>query len=307
MRAGTPFTPKDLGFVETPTGPSLTDEPSWSKRCGGDDVSFRRLRSLAELGPVEELQRVVFAGITDLDLVAAGMLVAVPETGGEVLGAFVRGPGGEKLVGFVIGWGGYVHGRPRVLSDMLGVLPDYRGAGLGAELKKLQAAIALVAGFVEIVWTVDPLRAANARLNFEKLGAHADRYEIDRYGAGFATELYGGMPTDRLHLTWPLTAEAVHERLTHPPPPRTRADIADLPMLDLASGAAPPPEGVVPIPADIDALLVRDPDAALAWRLAVRGALVPAFAQGYAVTGFARATVPGNDPVLVLTRVRMPS
>ena len=289
-----------------PVAEGRAEHAAWSKTCGAYDVSFRRLRSLTELEPVEALQRAVFAGITDLDLAAAGMLVGVPETGGEVLGAFVAGPGGDELVGFVIGWGGYVGGRPRLLSDMLGVRPGFRGAGLGAELKKLQAAVAVAAGFVEIVWTVDPLRAANARLNFEKLGAYADRYEIDRYGSGFATDLYGGMPTDRLHVTWSLLSERVRDRLTRLSSPRIRAEVVELPVFDPASGAVAS-EVLVPMPSDIDSLLVSDPEAALTWRHTLRRALIPAFEQGYAVTGFALATEQQNDPVLVLTRVRTPS
>lgn len=301
-----PFTPADLGFTVASPGESGIGQAGWSKRCGAYDVSFRRLCSLPELEPVETLQRVVFAGITDLDLVAAGMLVVVPETGGEVLGAFVANPDGEELVGFVIGWGGYVDGRPRILSDMLGVRPGYRGAGLGAELKKLQAAVAVAAGFVEIVWTVDPLRAANARLNFEKLGAYADKYEIDRYGSGFAADLYGGMPTDRLHVTWPIMSEAVRERLMQPASARARRDVAGVPAFDPEAGAFAT-QVLVPMPADIDALVASDPETALTWRYTLREALVPAFEQGYAVTGFAPVTGQRTDPALVLTRVRTPS
>lgn len=301
-----PFTPVDLGFTVSAIGEGGVGPSGWSKRCGAYDVSFRRLRSLPELEPVEALQRVVFAGITDLDLVAAGMLVVVPETGGEVLGAFISNQEGEELVGYVIGWGGYVDGRPRILSDMLGVRPGFRGAGLGAELKKLQAAVAVAAGFVEIVWTVDPLRAANARLNFEKLGAHADKYEIDRYGSGFAADLYGGMPTDRLHVTWPLLAESVRERLMRPASAFAQLDTDELSVFDPETGARSV-QVLVPMPADIDALLASDPDAALSWRYTLRRALVPAFAQGYAVTGFAPAAGRRTDPALVLTRVRTPS
>ena len=77
-------------------------------------------------------------------------------------------------------------------------------AGRRLSLCTLLAALALAAGYPEIVWTVDPLRAANARLNFERLGAYADEYLEDLYGADFAPGLYGGLPTDRLLVTWPV-------------------------------------------------------------------------------------------------------
>ena len=270
------FTATDLGFAAGPEG-------SWTKAIGGRCITFRRLRRVPELLAVEDLQRAVF-GVEDRDLVAVSQLVVVPETGGEVIGAFAGDDApGDELVGFAVGWGGYRDGRPRLVSDLLGVRGDLRNRGLGAELKRLQAAVALAGGFPEIVWTVDPLRAANARLNFEKLGAHADRYEVDRYGAGYAAGLYGGLPTDRLHVTWPLLTPRVRDRLLGRSRPTALADVAGLPCFD---PAADHPRALVLLPADVDRLLVRDPDAVLRWRLALRETLQRAFVRGYAITGF---------------------
>src|SRR5690606_27392122 len=137
---------------------------------------------------------------------------------------------------------------PRILSDWMGVWPRFRSAGLGAEIKKLQAAISFQAGFEEIVWTVDPLRAANARLNIEKLGAWSDHYERNRYGADYAPGLYGGMPTDRLHMTWSITDPDVHRRLRGEIPPLGPTDIADLAPFDLQT---PLPRALIHIPSDI--------------------------------------------------------
>ena len=142
--AAVPLTAADLGFEEVPEG-------GWRKRVGASEVAFRALRRVPELLAVEALQREVF-GVTERDLAAASQLVVVPETGGETIGAFAGDEGGgEELVGFVVGWGGYVAGRPRLVSDMLGVRGDRRGGGLGAELKRLQAAVALGRGFAETV------------------------------------------------------------------------------------------------------------------------------------------------------------
>ena len=299
------ITPDALGFVPDGPGAPGAEPGSWRKEIGGRTVRFRRLRTLAELEPVEDLQRAVFAGIADRDLWAAGMLVTVPDTGGEVLGASVPEPGGKaELAGFAIGWGGFVSGRPRILSDMLGVRPGFRGGGLGAEIKKLQAALALAAGFTEMVWTVDPLRAANARLNFGKLGASAGSYVIDRYGTGFAPDLYGGLPTDRLHVRWPLTDTGVHRRLLGDNPPRMAIDIEAIPLFDPRGSQSREqrlPLVRVPLPADIDRLLLSDPAAALRWRLALRESLIAAFAQGYVITGFAPPLAPATDPTFVLS------
>jgi len=253
------------------------------------------LRSLAELAHAERLQEEVF-GVSERDLIPANELIVVTETGGAVIGAFLP-EDSDRAVGTLVGWGGFV-GRPRVVSDFLAILPRVRSLGLATELKRLQAAIALSRGFEEIVWTVDPLRAANARLNFGKLGATADRYEIDRYGATFATALYGGLPTDRLHITWAIRSPRVISRLlgqedTEPP----EEVLNPTPFVPGMSEDT----ALVAIPSDIDALLVARPDQALAWRLQIRETLCQAFAAGFTITGF-RPAVGDADPSYLLER-----
>ncbi len=283
--------PIDLGFAphDEPLGPH-GETLAWTKHVRDRWVVFRLLRTLPKLLPVEGLQREVF-GLSDRDLVAASELVAVPETGGEVIGAFTSAPGtAEELIGFVIGWGGYYFGRPRIVSDALGVRADARSLGLGADLKRLQAAIALERGFVEIVWTVDPLRASNARLNFEKLGAYADRYEENRYGEAFGSGLYGDLPSDRLHLTWPITTSRVHDRLLGRYTPLQPRDLAGVRHFD--PFASDQQRAFVYLPNNIDLLRAQDPNAALRWRIILRETLQLAFAAGFAITGF----VPNVDP-----------
>ena len=221
-------------------------------------------------------------------MLPAGEFLTVELTGGFVLGAFTGAPGTtEEMVGFSVGWGGYANGRPRIVSDYLAVRTDLRSHGVGADLKRLQAVIALSRGFVEIIWTVDPLRAPNARLNFEKLGAYADRYEINRYGEAFASGLYGGLPSDRLHVTWPITEQSVHNRLLGQIAPLTLSDIASLAHINpSALSDDSPHRGLVYLPANIDSLVARDPNAALRWRLTLREILQPVFTAGYAITGF---------------------
>src|SRR5215208_1448312 len=205
------------------------EETGWTGATRGREVHFRLLRTLVELVQAEHLQQEVF-GVSERDLIPANELIVVPETGGAVIAAFLPDDP-DRAVGALVGWGGFV-GRPRVVSDFLAIRAEARSLGLATELKRLQAAIALSRGFEEIVWTVDPLRAANARLNFGKLGATAHQYEIDRYGSTYATTLYGGLPTDRLHVTWDIASPRVISRLlrqedaqqpapTHDPAPFT--------------------------------------------------------------------------------------
>ena len=279
----TAITPEALGFTVTATG--------WQKVLRGRLLTFRLLHDWADFEAVERLQRAVF-GVSDHDLIAASILIVIPKTGGQILGAFAD----DDLVGFLTAYGGYVARRPLLVSDMLAVAPTWRG-GLGFALKTLQAALALADGFREITWTVDPLRAANARLNFERLGAQALEYHNDFYGSDFASGLYGGLPTDRLVVTWPLDQPHVADRLLGRHVPCDPGALDALPMFTTPGSA----QTRVPIPADIDSLVARDLDAARDWRFRVRAALHEAFAAGYAITGFASAR-DGGEGQLLLSR-----
>ncbi len=250
----------------------------WWKTIGERRLLFTRLRSHLNLEKTERLQYTVF-GVSDRDLTPSSILVAVHETGGEVLGAF----DGERLVGFVSGWGGYVDGRTRLVSDLMAVEAGYRG-GIGFALKGLQAVVAFQAGFEEIVWTVDPLRAANARLNFERLGAHARKYMRNVYGEHFGEGLYGGLPSDRLFVTWPLRSARVRSRLLGRYEPLAPDALATLPEYapDVSESRVR-----LAVPGDFDGLLASDPVRAREWRFRLRDNLEAAFASGYVITGFA--------------------
>jgi len=268
------MTPELLGFAEI-------SRDEWRKSVRGRNVTFRSLTEFADFGPVEALQREVM-GATDLDVFSSAGLIVVPETGGHILAAYIDG----ALAGAVYGFGGYQNGTPRIVSDWMGVSPQFRSAGLGAELKKLQATVALATGFREIVWTVDPLRAANARLNIERLGAWSDHYEENRYGDDYATGLYGGLPTDRLHMTWSITDPDLPARLTGRIPPRSAEEVRGLDQFRPRGGVS---RALIHVPVDIDQILARDRDAALRWRLSLREQIQTAFAEGYVVRGFVPA------------------
>jgi len=262
--------PEALGFESGSEG--------WWKTVGDRRLLFRPLRSRLDLEKTERLQRTVF-GVSDRDLASSSILVTVHETGGEVLGVF----DGEQLVGFVSGWGGYVDGRARVVSDLMAVEVGYRG-GIGFALKELQAVVASQAGFEEIVWTVDPLRAANARLNFERLGAHARKYMRNVYGEHFGEGLYGGLPSDRLFVTWPLRSARVRSRLLGRYEPLAPGALSALPQYAPGTSES---RVVLAVPGDFDGLLASEPARAREWRFRLRDNLEAAFASGYVITGFA--------------------
>ncbi len=280
-----PLNPESLGFLGN-------DETGWTRTARGQDIHFRLLRTLDDLTQAERLQEEVF-GVSARDLIPANELIVVAETGGALIAAFIPGQP-DRAAGILLGWGGFV-GRPRIVSDFLAVRPDARNLGIAEGLKRLQAAIAYQRGFAEIVWTVDPLRAANARLNFGKLGATANAYEIDRYGSEFAPALYGGMPSDRLHVTWQITAPRVLARLIGEIEGESEPD-----AVSFASGMSAD-DALVAIPPDIDAMLAARPADALAWRLRLRETLIAAFAEGFAIVGF-RGAMDGADPAYLMKR-----
>jgi predicted GNAT superfamily acetyltransferase len=134
------------------------------------------------------------------------------------------------------------------------------------------------------VWTVDPLRAANARLNFERLGAFARKYLRNVYGDDYGEGLYGGLPSDRLFITWPLRSAHVRARLLGAYEPLVPVALAALPEYAPVTSES---QVRVAIPGDIDGLLASDPAQAHEWRHRFRKILEAAFASRYAITGFA--------------------
>lgn len=148
-----------------------------------------------DLGPVESLQQKVW-GCSQLDIVPAHLLRAQQLHGGCLLAAWQEG----ELVGFVYGFPGRP-GEDYLLSHLAAVEPRLQGQGLGRRLKEAQADWARQRGYRRIVWTFDPLQAANARLNIRRLGAVANRYRRHYYG-DLDDDLNRGIPTDRLEVDW---------------------------------------------------------------------------------------------------------
>lgn len=163
----------------------------------------------------------------------------------------------------------------------MGILPELRGqADLGFYLKILQAYEALKTGHTQIKWTFDPARGSNARLNFGKLGSKCDKFTLDKYGH-VHTELYGDVPTDRFTVSWDLTSEQVHTKIsevasgTSQPYSLTQAKqltVANIENLS-AIKLTKPFQLAFPIPADIDELMITDPQVAITWRKKMRTVL----------------------------------
>lgn len=252
------LTPKNLGFKSGKPG-------VWYKylqrrnNSGQIVMRFEVVHDIETMEEIVSLQKQVW-GFADRELVPSNILRIVANTGGHIIAAY----NGNRLVGFVFGFGGTdENGNLSMTSHMMGVLPQYQGKGIGRELKLLQACLAYENGYGRMTWTYDPLRSANAHLNF-RLGVICQEYLVDYYGSGIQSGLYAGMPTDRLVAEWYLDDPEVQEQLLMGKKPLTLADIADIPFA--SPGNYPKAETVkFSIPSDIDAVRGPEPHWPMTW------------------------------------------
>lgn len=178
-------------------------------------IEIRSLTDPGELHTAVQLQKEIW-GFADIDLLPVRLFVVATKIGGQVLGAF----DGPKMVGFLISIPGVKpSGLSFLHSQMMGVLPDYRNAGVGRMLKLRQREVAMAGGFELIEWTFDPLELKNAFFNIERLGTVVKRYVLNQYGTT-SSPLHGSLPTDRCVAEWYLaktkTPVEITERIEVP-------------------------------------------------------------------------------------------
>lgn len=260
-----------------------------------DGLELRRIEKVDELRACEDLQQEVWS-YSDREVVPKNELLAAIRSGGSLIGAY----DGAKLVALAYAMAGWDGVEAYLSSRLVAVREAFRGAGLGERLKAAQRLHALELGYAKIRWTQDALQAANARLNFRKLGATARSYVVDYYGTT-SSPLHGALPTDRLEVEWDLKSARVRRRLGE----EKGIDPGDVPatgegtshLLDATSETPPRPTGprelapgerriFVAIPPSFAACLEHDKALGLAWRLATRAAFQRAFAAGFEVVDF---------------------
>jgi len=166
-------------------------------------------------------------------------------------------------------------GKTYLHSHMLGVLPDFRDAGVGRRLKLEQREEALSRGIELIEWTFDPLEIKNAFFNIERLGAIVRRYVLNQYGTT-TSHLHGGLPTDRCIAEWWIGT------------PRADAIIAGRKF------PRNPVEARIVIPTNIASLRTRDPAQAREIQAQASAQFRQAFDQGLAVIGFEKTEAAGT-------------
>ncbi|MFQ5595154.1 MAG: GNAT family N-acetyltransferase [Anaerolineae bacterium] len=109
----------------------------------------------------------------------------------------------------------------RLESQVLGILREYRGRGIGTALKKVQAENARREGIDIVNWTVDPLQYGNAILNFGRLRAIACDFYPNYYTF---RNVLNQAPASRFGITWLVSSERVGRALSRV----SRATILDL-------------------------------------------------------------------------------
>jgi chorismate synthase len=267
-------------------------------------MHLRPLTTVDECRQVAALERVVWGYPDAEDVVPPPVLIVSVKRGGILIGAF---DDGEQMIGFVYSLPSLKEGRPAQWSHMLGVVPRARSSGLGLRLKEAQRDAALAMHLDLIEWSYDPLQAANAHLNFAKLGVVVSQYERNLYGTS-SSPLHAGTPTDRFVAEWHLRAPHVERRLAAAGPIVRDSSLAATPVVNpsretgpwLAPGAADLSRDdrrvLVEIPTDFSVMLEQDPALALEWRLATRAVFEHYFARGYRAVDFflARAAKRGH-------------
>jgi predicted GNAT superfamily acetyltransferase len=234
-------------------------------------IEVHPLSEREDLKTVVKLQRQIW-GFEDVDLLPLRLFVVASKIGGQVFGAF----DGPQMVGFCIAIPGLKAGGKTYLhSHMLGVIQDYRNAGVGRTLKMVQRDDAMSRGIDLIEWTFDPLEIKNAFFNIERLGAVVRRYVSNQYGTT-SSPLHGGLPTDRCIAEWWIAS------------PRVNAITSGQPF------ECNPVEVRVAIASDIAAIRTTDPARAREIQQTASDQFRAAFDRGLAVIGFEKSEQAGT-------------
>lgn len=250
---------------------------------------IRPFETLQEYRACVELQKQVWGGDFS-ERVPLAILKISRRLGGVASGAW---DAAGELAGFVFGLTG-VDGDELVhWSDMLAVRSGLRDGGLGTRLKVHQREVLLKRDVRRARWTFDPLESRNAYLNLHKLGAVAREYEEDMYGRT-GSPLHRAIGTDRFVADWAMDSDRVRRRLAGSAGPASDRPTDAVPALEVDHREEGPipgsrvatPDGravLVPVPAEIQAIVRSDPEAAARWREATRPIFRAFLQAGYVV------------------------
>lgn len=257
-------------------------------------INYKVLKTNEEMELVQHIEKEVW-GISPIP--THQTLTAVKH-GGVVIGAFDE----DKIVGFSYGFAGYENGRVSLCSHMLGILPEYRESGIGAELKQQQKRVAKTIGYERMTWTYDPLQTRNAYLNLTKLHGVCDTYIEDCYGK-MEDGLNEGLPSDRFQIDWWITSDYVNHFVKKEYDKPTKLATWSYNNQQLPNCTGVDYESLrnlkeiaylIPVPANIALLKEQNIDLAIDWRFKTRKMFTALFQQGYVAIELVKSD---NEPV----------
>ncbi len=234
-------------------------------------IAVRALTRHAEFNDAVRLQKIIW-GFDDIELMPVRLFVTAVKIGGQAIGAY----DGDRMVGFCLAIPGIkANSKGYLHSHMLGVLKEYRNAGVGRLLKLEQRKEALSRGIDLMEWTFDPLELKNAYFNVERLGAVVRRFVLNQYGTT-SSRLHSGLPTDRCIAEWWIAGLRVETILAGREVQR------------------PPIIARIPVPANIQVIKETDQAQARDIQKRVSGQFMEYFSKGLEVIGFERTPDAGT-------------
>ena len=148
-------------------------------------------------------------GSDGLDVIPSHLsLTVAKDNGGVILLAYDN----DRPIGFCWGFWSFIESQRKwkCSSHQAGVIPEYKGKGIGEKIKWAQRDFVIEKGFDLMTWTFDPLETMNGSLNIRKLGAVCKSYYENLYGE-MDDDLNRGIPTDRFSVNWWLTSDWVQQ------------------------------------------------------------------------------------------------
>ncbi|MFI1917933.1 GNAT family N-acetyltransferase [Nocardia sp. NPDC020380] len=125
------------------------------------------------------------------------LLTGLANNHGFVFGARI----GSELVGFAYGFPCLPDSwtPPYLYLQLIVVHPEHQGNRIGRTMMGALADFALARGLLTVRWAFDPVDTRNAHFYLDVIGAAAQQFVPDMYGAA------ADAPTDRVIAEWDLT------------------------------------------------------------------------------------------------------
>jgi predicted GNAT superfamily acetyltransferase len=170
-------------------------------------IQINKITEMDSIVPILDLMKNIWQ-LHDREVVAPFEMKAVSQFG-LLLGAYDLEKDDSLPIGFIYAFNKF----PNIhYSHMMGIDPKYQNKNIGFLLKEYHRKIAIQSEnpkINSIEWTVDPLLANNANLNFRKLGVVCNQYYEDFYGIPTNVGIYPALPTDRILVSWNIHSERV--------------------------------------------------------------------------------------------------